>query len=220
MHQSQKYATMVIYVEACESGSMFDGLLNNTLNVYAMTASTPFESSYACYDDPTRNTYLGDTFSVNWLENSTPFHVESESVSDQFNIDRIETKQSTVCQYGNLSIAESKLQAYLSSQNVSKRSVSNFRSVSKKNVLDSRFVQQLYYKRRGMDKEYFALLHKMEAELNYFKKYYVYREVINTCFAEKPVNSRCIQAHIELMEKHVGRLTDYGLSMLKHYIPC
>lgn len=38
--------------------------------VYATTASNPDESSYACYYDNKRQTYLGDVYSVNWLEDS------------------------------------------------------------------------------------------------------------------------------------------------------
>jgi len=38
--------------------------------VYATTASNPDESSYACYFDDERQTYLGDVYSVNWMEDS------------------------------------------------------------------------------------------------------------------------------------------------------
>lgn len=37
--------------------------------VYAVTAANPHESSYACYYDEKLETYLGDVFSVNWMEN-------------------------------------------------------------------------------------------------------------------------------------------------------
>ena len=38
--------------------------------VYATTAANPDESSYACYYDKKRQTYLGDVYSVKWMENS------------------------------------------------------------------------------------------------------------------------------------------------------
>lgn len=38
--------------------------------VYATTAANPRESSYACYYDDERQTYLGDWYSVNWMEDS------------------------------------------------------------------------------------------------------------------------------------------------------
>ncbi|GAB4854417.1 hypothetical protein Ancab_023003 [Ancistrocladus abbreviatus] len=48
-HASGTYKSMVIYVEACEAGSIFDGLLPKGLNIYVTTASNPSESSYATY---------------------------------------------------------------------------------------------------------------------------------------------------------------------------
>ena len=36
--------------------------------VYVTTASNPTESSYACYMDEKLKTYLGDCYSVNWME--------------------------------------------------------------------------------------------------------------------------------------------------------
>jgi len=38
--------------------------------VFAVTAADPYESSYACYYDSTRQAYLGDVFSVMWMEDS------------------------------------------------------------------------------------------------------------------------------------------------------
>ena len=38
--------------------------------VWATTAANSRESSYACYHDRKRGTYLGDVYSVNWMEDS------------------------------------------------------------------------------------------------------------------------------------------------------
>lgn len=48
MHETNKYAKLVYYMEACESGSMFVDLPKN-LNIYALSAANPTESSYAAY---------------------------------------------------------------------------------------------------------------------------------------------------------------------------
>lgn len=66
----------MIYIEACESGSMFEGLLKTNLNIYAVTASSAEESSSGIYcgytyppSPPEYNGLcLGDEFSVSWLE--------------------------------------------------------------------------------------------------------------------------------------------------------
>ena len=68
MHAANKYDKMVFYIESCEAGSMFEGLLPNDINVYAATATDALVSSYACYYDSIRGTYLGDEFSVAWME--------------------------------------------------------------------------------------------------------------------------------------------------------
>lgn len=49
---------------------MFEGLLPENINIYATTASNAEESSYACYWDDKRQAYLGDVYSVNWMEDS------------------------------------------------------------------------------------------------------------------------------------------------------
>jgi len=67
---------MVFYLEACESGSMFVDLPTN-INLYALSAANPTESSWAyyCYPDDVINgkhmgTCLGDLFSINFLEDT------------------------------------------------------------------------------------------------------------------------------------------------------
>lgn len=49
---------------------MFQNNLANDINVYATTAANANESSYACYFDKKRSTYLGDRYSVTWMEDS------------------------------------------------------------------------------------------------------------------------------------------------------
>ena len=39
----------MIYVEACESGSIFEGVLDKSLNIYATTAANAYESSWGTY---------------------------------------------------------------------------------------------------------------------------------------------------------------------------
>lgn len=69
MNSSRKYKSMVVYIEACESGSMLDGLLPNNIGIYATTASNPYESSFGYYCDRTKyDTCLGDLYSIAWME--------------------------------------------------------------------------------------------------------------------------------------------------------
>jgi legumain len=104
MNSKKMYKKMVFYVEACESGSMFQGQLPSNINVYATTAADPHESSYACYYDDARDTYLGDVYSVNWMEDSDKENLEDETLLNQFETVRGETNTSHVMEYGDLSM--------------------------------------------------------------------------------------------------------------------
>ncbi|OWM75200.1 hypothetical protein CDL15_Pgr023721 [Punica granatum] len=48
-HGMKGYKRMVMYIEACESGSIVNGLLPDDVSVYTTTASKPDELSWACY---------------------------------------------------------------------------------------------------------------------------------------------------------------------------
>lgn len=106
MFADKKYGQMVFYVEACESGSMFDTILPKNINVYATTASNPDESSYACYFDDKRQTYLGDVYSVNWMEDSDAENLNTETMHKQFQIVKKETNTSHVMEYGDTTISK------------------------------------------------------------------------------------------------------------------
>jgi len=82
---------MVLYIEACESGSMFEGILASDINVYAITASNAVESSWGtyCYPDDQvngvhMNSCLGDLFSVNWMEDADKSDPSTETLDQQF----------------------------------------------------------------------------------------------------------------------------------------
>jgi legumain len=106
MHSGKKYAQMVLYIEACESGSMFDGLLPQNISVFATTAANAHESSYACYYDDLRGTYLGDWYSVNWMEDSDKKNLNVETLQEQFLVVQKITNTSHVMEYGDLKISK------------------------------------------------------------------------------------------------------------------
>ena len=110
---------MVFYIEACESGSMMNHLADN-INVYATTAANPRESSYACYYDDERQTYLGDWYSVNWMEDSDMEDLRKETLHKQFQLVKKRTNTSHVMQYGNKSISSMKVMQF---QGIGKKAV-------------------------------------------------------------------------------------------------
>ena len=106
LHDQKRYNKLVFYLEACESGSMFEGLLPTNFNIYATTAANATESSYACYYDDKRQTYLGDLYSVNWIEDSDKKSLKSESLVKQFEKVKQETNLSHVQEYGDLRMGQ------------------------------------------------------------------------------------------------------------------
>lgn len=110
MHTNQMYKEMTVYIEACESGSMFDGILENNLNIYATTAANPSESSWGYYcspDDVVNGKHigscLGDLYSIAWMEDSDAEDLCSESLDTQFTTVLTRTDKSHVMKYGDMS---------------------------------------------------------------------------------------------------------------------
>ena len=105
MNNKKMFKHLVFYVEACESGSMFKKKLPSNINVFAVTAANDVESSYACYWDERRQTFLGDLFSVEWIEDSEKrVELDSESVQQQYQLVARLTNTSHVMEFGDTTI--------------------------------------------------------------------------------------------------------------------
>ncbi|XP_072167952.1 legumain-like [Diadema setosum] len=113
MHRQQKFGKLVFYLEACESGSMFDMLPEN-LNIYATTAANPDESSWGTYCNNSMDNCLGDEYSVHWMEDSDVEDLNKESLKTQFKIVKSETEKSHPQEYGNLTMSSEMLNQYQS----------------------------------------------------------------------------------------------------------
>lgn len=114
-----RYNKLVFYVEACESGSMFTSLPNNT-KIYALSAANPSESSWGTYCSPQDvvqgkhiNSCLGDLFSVNFLEDCEENDIFSETLEQQYQIIKTKTNQSHVMQWGDMSFKTDKVSEYV-----------------------------------------------------------------------------------------------------------
>jgi len=108
MHSKNMYKKLTMYLETCESGSMFEGM--TTPGVYALSASNPTESSWGAYCGAEAmiggkdvGSCLGDLFSVSWMEDSDAVDVTSETLDAQFKSVRTKTARSAVMQWGDLS---------------------------------------------------------------------------------------------------------------------
>ncbi|KAL6556659.1 hypothetical protein OROGR_005947 [Orobanche gracilis] len=125
-HASGTYKSLVFYLEACESGSIFEGLLPEDLNIYATTASNAEESSWGTYcpgeypsPPPEYETCLGDLYSVAWMEDCDIHNRRTETLKQQYQLVKKRTANensfmgSHVMQYGDLKLSLETLFMYM-----------------------------------------------------------------------------------------------------------
>ncbi|CAH8468748.1 unnamed protein product [Schistosoma turkestanicum] len=102
MYKKRRYSKLVIYLEACESGSMFQRLLPPNLNIYATTAANPDEPSFGTFcEDPRIETCLADLYSYDWITDSETHHLTHRTLDQQYKEVRRETNLSHVQKYGD-----------------------------------------------------------------------------------------------------------------------
>jgi len=109
MISKKMFAQLTFYMEACEAGSMFEGMPTNQ-NIYVTTAANAVESSYGTYCPPQdfvngkeMGTCLGDLYSVNFLQDCDMPGQMNETLQAQYLKVQQETTASHVMQYGDLS---------------------------------------------------------------------------------------------------------------------
>merc|ERR1712182_138136 len=114
------FKELVFYLEACESGSMFEGMSID--GVYALSASNPTESSWGTYcgSDAKVNgrdigSCLGDLFSVSWMEDSDAKDTTKETLDEQFKAVKTKTDKSEVMQWGDTSFTDEVVSEFIGS---------------------------------------------------------------------------------------------------------
>lgn len=100
-------------------------------SVFVTTAANAHEHSYACYFDGKRGTYLGDVYSVMWMEDSEQEDLTHETLFRQFSIVRTQTNTSHV-QVWTSSFALSELLLILDLLMISHRNTATSKSASLK----------------------------------------------------------------------------------------
>jgi legumain len=225
MYDNSIFKEMVFYMEACESGSMFENLPTN-LNVYVTTASNPTESSYACYYDSKLKTYLGDCYSVNWMENSDSSSLDKETLEEQYDEVKQLTTQSHVMQYGQLSIDNQTVSEFMDNQQ-QKTFTPSFIKVSERQMMDTRnvdlkyLVASIYESENSKEFDFYLeslftelknrermkiLFEKIDKELKpYYKNSKRLKDTFDNCFKKSIVN----------VEEKYGKFTDYSLQFVK-----
>ena len=225
MHEEGKYGKLVYYLEACESGSMWQTLPSD-INAYALSSTYPDESSWGTYCPPADDivdgkhigSCLGEVWSCFWLEQDDVADLNTLTLQKQFDDAKDFTTTSHPLQFGDLEIAKEFVGDYISEIAGRRRFLrSQNRRVEQ---WDSRLNDLLFWKNRALDandKEAYAKYMELaERNLNvdrYFKqlvKKVMKNEdtLLNLHFAEK--NWPCYNAVLEKYQKTYG-FNDYSL---------
>lgn len=235
MHTKKMYERLVFYMEACESGSMFENLPKD-IEIYAVTASNADESSWGCYcsapDDVVNGTEigtcLGDTFSVAWMEDTDAQVITKETLDKQFKDILVVVDQSHPLQFGNLSWTNEVVSDYLGAK-VEKRI---FRSMNPfayvKSQVDSRNVKLEYLKKRAnklLTENSMSELIKEQRLTNLFDDtfknidHFLLHKTTGS-IRDQPVklpeDLTCLRTAVKSFEKHCTKFSDYGLKYVKN----
>ena len=234
MYDNKRYNQIVFYMESCYSGSMFNGLLDPSLNIYAVTASTPDSKSFACCFDEHVMNYLGDEWSVFFLENSDNFeNLLYDSFNDQYNYLANVTTSSTPCQYGNMNVAKEFLSNFLVDNNLQQCKVRNNSRNNSINMNRS-YIRSTDVKLDLMYRQYYKtgdvqLYHDIISEL---AERYIYQLIFgneliemnnmlnekasgDSCHPSYYIDTVCLKEKIDQFKSMFGPLNDNNMKYIK-----
>ncbi|GAB5372027.1 hypothetical protein AAMO2058_001630600 [Amorphochlora amoebiformis] len=245
MESKNMYKELVFYLEACESGSMFQKKLPDNIKIFATTAANSHESSWGTYCPPndqvngySLNTCLGDLYSVNWMEDADR-GVASETLTQQFNTVKNETKQSHVEEFGERDMGNDKADSFWGAN----KTIPDFRalerdlqvpelktmsSVDSRDIALTTFYSQYLNSGNDLEKrrEYARKL-MGEIELRQWSDDIFYKigtqvmKVNNGVPSEaleghrEPTQFECIRSAVNDFKKTCGQISDYALKHVR-----
>lgn len=228
MYQHNMYNKLVFYLESCESGSMFNNMLPNNIDIYAITASSPTESSFAC-NPSLRKTYLSDCFSLNWMKNVQRSIYNKETLNDQFLIVKRQTTRSTVCRYGDMSIGNMLVSDFFTNNNQY-----NYRQESDSNEVilyelffgpgalpfevNTRYIDYWLSWYYGRDYDVYNDMMRYDVYFNKLVQIYKnYTFPSNDCYVDMPrINYDCYRQLVQNVTNYFGKVSSYGLQYFKY----
>ncbi|KAK3411213.1 hypothetical protein EUGRSUZ_J03187 [Eucalyptus grandis] len=222
MYKAKKYKNMVIYIEACEAGSILQGLLPRDIGIYATTASNAEENSWAYYcpsgppgrvpigGDPAKyGTCLGDLYSIAWMEDSEANDLGKETLQEQYLKVKDRTNLSHVMQYGDTILSKAFVSTYMGrrSNNVStipleELSTSNSQAVPQRDA-DLVFFQHQVQKAPKDTAESLEAQKRLDEQIAH--RSHVDRsisQIVNHLFGD---------FNVRIYQQYCGRLREYGM---------
>lgn len=244
MYNDGMFKQLTFYMEACESGSMFNNKLKDNINVYAVTAANPDESSWGTYCPPNDkvngkelNSCLGDLFSVNYLQNAEGANMNQETLEQQFQTVKGKTTKSHVSRYGDTSftsepigdfegvLSVTSLRAGLTAHDFANASTAD--AAADAGAVDSRDIQlhTLYhaYLRAG-DEDRDSHRAAVQAELDDRTRWDRAISTLEAAVrapnaaavdASEPRHMACLRNAVDAVELSCGRFSDYALKHVR-----
>ena len=220
MWSKKQYQELTFYLEACESGSMFQGFPADQ-KLYAVTAANATESSWAAYCSPddkvggkSIGSCLGDLFSVNWMENTDASDMSAESLQAQYNLVKTKTAKSHVMQFGDLSFQAEPAGNFVgkgkSSQEVELKGGSQVSS------RDTHLMYLIHKHARLMNDESQEELNKeiMSRKL-YDDTFKQISSIFGPLSPSETTDFDCYRDMIDTLESLCGKTSDYGLKYFR-----
>ena len=236
MRTNNRFKELVFYLEACESGSMFDKILPKDIGVYATTASDPYKSSWATYCYPydkingkSIGSCLGDEYSVNWMEHADADNGLKSTLKQQFQHVKKATKKSPVLQYGDLTFVDKDVGQYLGSHveetKVESKDNENeqYFQLARESGVDSRYATLFYFKHLADQngphsyeaQEYLKELEHINITDKIFKSFNENFN-INKHFEIEYTNFACLKNSVEAYKKICQNWGEYDLKYVKN----
>jgi len=228
MNENKKYKQMVIYIEACESGSMFQGILPQNISIYATTAANAEESSWGTYCSPNDKvngtsigSCLGDLYSVNFLENLDSVNPSVETLISQYGILVQETNKSHVQRFGDISISNQVIGNF-EADGAQAPLLKNAKKTPKTSNVHSRMIKLAYLQNKHEQKQTAETHKALTEELASIQKFdntfftLAQQFKLNTKAKVENIDFACLKERVEMYEAFCGKFSDYGLKYIKY----
>jgi len=220
------FKELVFYLEACESGSMFNKILDPNIKVYAMTASDPSESSWACDYDSSVQAYLNDCFSINHMLDTRAHDTGDYSLEQQYQSVLVSTTKSHVCRYGDMSFSSEDIAAFFGKKSSISRPRYDPSAVDSRSVAISTLERRM---KSASNDELPALQAEYEFHLNLRNKADIlfsdlrslfhakeFRVSSDVCTQNSELDLDCMQNAVNAFVRRCGVPNEYQLSHFKH----
>jgi len=228
MSDNKRYNQLVFYLEACESGSMFQNLLATNISIYATTASNAVESSWATYCSPqdrvngkSIGSCLGDLYSVKFLENLDAVNPSIETLLVQYGILVVQTTASHVQRYGDVSISNQVIGNFMADKNSGVKLTQETTKVEKTTNVDSRYIKLHYlqsqHQLHGTQESLEALIEEELSIQRYDTMFSNMAEEFNLDVNApvEHINFDCLKLRVQMYEEMCGKFSDYGLKYVR-----